>query len=173
MTSTQIYLFTREDTADIEKIGEPSITQQKGFKWTIRVLRQFTNLLSITIQAWETFKNGEIRCFYIPHSDELAESSWGTYLAAIDKDVTHLRRLRSSLQHQTKLFENMTNSLLAHAQHAEAVTTREQSNFIQALTIIAIVSLFPLFFIFKSNSESELFQIKVEVECQIGVVYNV
>lgn len=166
-------MFTREDTADIAKTGELSITQQKGFKWTIRVLRQFTDLLSITIAAWETFKDGEIRYFYVPHSDELAEISWGTYLAAIDKDVTQLRGLRSSLQHQTTLFENMTNSLVTHAQHAEAVITRKQSKFIQALTIITIVSFFPLFFVFKSNSESELFQIEVEVECEIGIVYNV
>jgi hypothetical protein len=88
-----------------------NITQQKGFKWTIRVLRQFTNLLSKTITAWETFKDGEIRYFYVPHSDALADVSWGIYLAAIDKDVTELQDLRSSLQHQTELFENMTNSV--------------------------------------------------------------
>jgi hypothetical protein len=136
---TQIYSFTREDT-DIRKTGELNITQQKGFKWTVRVLRQFTNLLSKTITAWETFKDGEIRYFYVPHTNDLAESSWGTYLAAIDKDVTELRDFRSSLQHQTELFENMTNSLVTHAQHAETIITREQSKFIQALTVITIVS---------------------------------
>jgi len=75
------------------------------------VLRQFTNLLSKTIKAWETFKGGEIRYFYLPHSDALADTSWGIYLAAIDKDITELQDLRSSLQHQTELFENMTNSV--------------------------------------------------------------
>jgi hypothetical protein len=135
----KIYSFTREDT-NIPKTGELTITQQKGFKWTIRVLRQFTNLLSKITASWETFKDGEIRYFYIPHTDELAQSSWGTYLAAIDKNVTELRDLRSSLQHQTELFENMTNSLVTHAQHAETIITREQSKFIQALTVITIVS---------------------------------
>ena len=135
---TKIYSFTREDT-DIPKTGELNITQQKGFKWTVRVLRQFTKLLSKTITAWETFKDGEIRYFYIPHTNELTENSWGTYLAAIDKDVTELRDFRSSLQYQTELFENMTNSLVTHAQHAETIITREQSKFIQALTIITIV----------------------------------
>jgi hypothetical protein len=138
----QIYSFTQEDT-DIRKAGELNITQQKGFKWTIRVLRQFTNLLSKTIASWETFKDGEIRYFYIPQSDQLADSSWGVYLAAIDKDVPELKDLRNSLQHQTELFENMTNSLVTHAQHAEAVITREQSKFIQALTVITIVSSLP------------------------------
>jgi hypothetical protein len=75
------------------------------------VLRQFTNLLSKTIKAWETFKGGEIRYFYVPHSDVLADTSWAIYLAAIDKNITELEDLRSSLQHQTELFENMTNSV--------------------------------------------------------------
>lgn len=87
------------------------ITQEKGFKWTIRVLRQFNHLLSKTINAWDNFNNGEIRYFYRPHSDELAEEAWVTYLAAIEKDVTELRDLRDSLQYQTELFENMTNSV--------------------------------------------------------------
>jgi hypothetical protein len=75
------------------------------------VLRQFTNLLSKTITAWETFKGGEIRYFYVPYSDILADTSWAIYLTAIDKDITELQDLRSSLQHQTELFENMTNSV--------------------------------------------------------------
>ena len=76
-------------------------------------------------------------------------------MAAIDKDVTELRDLRSSLIHQTELFENMTNSvrnivlatapadtpeLVTHAAHAETIITRFQSEFIQALTVITIVS---------------------------------
>jgi hypothetical protein len=72
--------------------------------------------------------------------DELAESSWGTYLAAIDKTVIELRDVCSSLQHRTELFENMTNSLVTHTQHVETIITREQSKLIQALTVITIVS---------------------------------
>jgi hypothetical protein len=109
--------------------------QQKGFRWTVRVLHDFTELISRIIASWETFKDSEIRYFYIPHTDELAERSWGTYLAAIDKNVTELRDLRSLLQHQTQLFD----SLVTHAQHAETIITREQSKFIQALTVISIV----------------------------------
>jgi len=51
--------------------------------------------------------------------------------------------LRSSLQHQTELFENMTNSLSTHAALAENRITRFQSDFIQALTIITIFYLPP------------------------------
>ena len=103
-------------------------------------MRQFTVVISGILSSWETFKDGEIRYFYIPHTDELAERSWGTYLAAIDQNVTELRDLRSSLQHQTQLLEDMTNSLVTHAQHAETIITREQSKFIEALTVITIVS---------------------------------
>jgi hypothetical protein len=130
-----MYSFTQQDSK-IPKTGELSITQTKGFKWTVRCLLRFTVLISGTISSWETFKDGEIRYFYIPHTDELAERSWGTYLAAIDKNVTELRDLRSLLQHQTQLFD----SLVTHAQHAETIITREQSKFIQALTVITIVS---------------------------------
>lgn len=108
LTILQIYSFTRDDI-DVSKMGD--ITQQKGFKWTIRVLRQFSHLLSKTINTWDTFNNGEIRYFYKPHSDELADASWVTYMAAIDKNVTELRDLYSTLQYQTELFENMTNSV--------------------------------------------------------------
>ena len=106
----KIYQFTRGE-GELSDAAQLEITQQKGFKWTIRVLRQFTHLLSKTIDAWETFKDGEIRYFNQFDSDALAEASWGVYLAAIDKDVTELRDLRSSLIHQTELFENMTNSV--------------------------------------------------------------
>lgn len=88
------------------------ITQKPGFKLTIRVLRQFTHLLSKTIDSWESFKDGEILYFNLPDSEELAQKSWGRYLAAIDKDVTALRDLHSSLIHKTELFENMTNSVV-------------------------------------------------------------
>jgi hypothetical protein len=106
----KVYSFTREDT-HIRKTDELNMTQQKGFKWTVRVLRQFTNLLSKTIAAWETFKDGEIRYFYISQGDDSVGKSWGTYLASIDKDVTELKDLRSSLQYQTDLFENMTTNV--------------------------------------------------------------
>jgi hypothetical protein len=63
--------------------------------------------------AWETFKIGELQYFCVPLSDQLADKSWGTYIEAIDKDVTELRDLRESLKYQTELFENMTNSVSA------------------------------------------------------------
>jgi len=106
----KIYSFTRGEKV-IGGVTDMEITQQKGFKWTIRVLRQFTHLISKTINSWETFKDGEIRYFSLPESDASAQASWGGYLASIDKDVTELRDLRASLIHQTELFENMTNSV--------------------------------------------------------------
>ncbi|KAK0113336.1 hypothetical protein ONS96_014201 [Cadophora gregata f. sp. sojae] len=112
---------------------------EESFRWTIRVLRQFTHVLSKTIDSWDTFKDGEIRYLNLPDSENLADATWGNLLAAIDKDVIELRDLRSSLQHKTELFENMTNSIVTHAAHAETIITRLQSQFIQALTVITIV----------------------------------
>ncbi|KAL3426855.1 hypothetical protein PVAG01_00364 [Phlyctema vagabunda] len=143
------FSFTTEDTT-IDSVNELEITQQKGFKWTIRILRQFTDLLSQAIDAWETFKAGEVRYFNLPESEQLARSLWSSYLAAIDKDVTVLKGLKRSLQHQTELFENMTNSLATHAALGasraalqEARTTRHQSEFIRALTVVTICYLPP------------------------------
>lgn len=141
-TEPYVYAFTTEDTS-LENADELNMTTEKGFKFTVRVLRQFANLLLKTIVAWETFKDGEIGYFYAPQGGDLGEVSWRTYVAAIDKDVTELKDLRSSLQYQTDLFENMITNLVTHAQHAEAIATRKQSKFIQALTIITIVYLPP------------------------------
>jgi hypothetical protein len=80
----KIYSFTRGET-DTGAAADLEITQRKGFRWTIRVLRQFTHLLSKTIDAWETFKDGEIRYFNLPDSEALAQEAWGSHLAAIDK----------------------------------------------------------------------------------------
>lgn len=77
----------------------------------MRVLRQFANLLSKTITAWETFNQREIRYFYRSDRDELAEPYWGTYLVAIERDVTEMRTLHETVKQQTELFENMTNSV--------------------------------------------------------------
>ncbi|PVH84094.1 hypothetical protein DL98DRAFT_652134 [Cadophora sp. DSE1049] len=137
-----IYAFTRGELGQGESI-DLDITQRKGFRWTIRVLRQFTHVLSKTIDSWDTFKDGEIRYLNLPDSESLADASWGNLLAAIDKDVIELRDLRSSLQHKTELFENMTNSIVTHAAHAETIITRLQSQFIQALTVITIFYLPP------------------------------
>ncbi|KAG4415773.1 hypothetical protein IFR04_011073 [Cadophora malorum] len=137
-----IYAFTRGELGQGESI-DLDITQRKGFRWVIRVLRQFTHVLSKTIDSWDTFKDGEIRYLNLPDSESLADASWGNLLAAIDKDVIELRDLRSSLQHKTELFENMTNSIVTHAAHAETIITRLQSQFIQALTVITIFYLPP------------------------------
>jgi hypothetical protein len=75
------------------------------------VLRDFTDLLSKTITAWETFEDGEIRYFYNPHSEDFADDSWGDYVKAINKDVNELRGFRSSLQHKADIFHNITNSV--------------------------------------------------------------
>jgi hypothetical protein len=87
------------------------MTQDESYKWTIRVLRKYTSHLSKTISRWETFKDGEIRYFFEPNSNALAASSFGVYLAAVNKDVEELIVLKKSLQHQTEIFENMTNSV--------------------------------------------------------------
>jgi hypothetical protein len=148
----KIRSFTQED-ADIGK--SLNITQKRRLNWTVYVLHEFTTLLSNAIAAWETFENGEIRYFCNPHSDEFVDASWGIYVAAIIKDATELRALRSSLQRETELFLIMTKNvssritfidkdaktfkLINHAQHEETSITRVQSNFIQALTVITIV----------------------------------
>ncbi|RQM08852.1 hypothetical protein DH86_00002972, partial [Scytalidium sp. 3C] len=105
----QTYSFTRADR-EVDQSEALNITQQRGFKWTIRTLRQFTHVLSRIIDSWDTFKDGEIRYFCAPNTETVAQPIWGNYLATIDKDVTELRHLRSSLQFQTELFENMTNT---------------------------------------------------------------
>jgi hypothetical protein len=87
------------------------MTQDESYKWTIRVLRKYTSHLSKTISRWETFKDGEIRYFFKPNSNILAEPSFGIHLAAVNRDVEELIVLKKSLQHQTEMFENMTNSV--------------------------------------------------------------
>lgn len=90
------------------------MTQDESYKWTIRVLRKYTSHLSKTISRWETFKDGEILYFFKPNSNILAEPSFGIHLAAVNRDVEELKVLKKSLQHQTEMFENMTNSVSEH-----------------------------------------------------------
>ena len=75
------------------------------------MLRKFKDHLSKTITRWETFKTGEIRYFFEPDTDVLADPSFGGHLAAVDKAVEELKELRERLQHQTNMFEKMTNSV--------------------------------------------------------------
>ncbi len=86
------------------------LTQEESYKWTIRVLRKYTHRLSKAIDVWENFKGGEIRYLYKPASLDLAKPSFSVHLAAISKEVRELIEHRKSLQHQTEMFENMTNS---------------------------------------------------------------
>ncbi|KAE9366670.1 hypothetical protein N431DRAFT_495096 [Stipitochalara longipes BDJ] len=123
------------------KSGHLKITTEAAFRWTIITLRKFANLLAKVIISWERFEEGEIQYFYNPQSGELADSSWGTYISAIGKDVNHLRDLMGSLKDQTKLFEDMTTNLVMHAQYAETCIASEQSKSIQALTNIRILFL--------------------------------
>jgi hypothetical protein len=87
------------------------MTQGESYKWTIRVLRKYTSHLSKTISRWETFKDGEIRYFFKPSSNVLADSTFDVHLTAVNRDVEELIVLKKSLEHQTEMFENMTNSV--------------------------------------------------------------
>jgi hypothetical protein len=104
----KIRSFTREGT-DISK--RLNIAQKTHFNWTTQVLHDFDELLSMTITAWETFEDGEIRYFCNPYSEDFADDSWGTYLTPIRKNVNELRNLRSSLQHKADTFHIITHSV--------------------------------------------------------------
>ncbi len=98
------------DDADNQQTRQ-DITQQPGYKWTIKTLREFTNLLSRTITAWERFFNQETWCFCASDSQQLDLPSWSGYFTAMEKDIRELQDLRSSLQHQTDMLENLINSV--------------------------------------------------------------
>jgi len=105
----QIHSFPRNRAEG--KTDGLKITTKEAFMWTIITLRKFANLLDKIIISWERFETGEIQYFYDPQTGELADTSWGTYISAIYKDVNHLRDLLGSLKDQTKLFEDMTTNV--------------------------------------------------------------
>ncbi len=84
---------------------------QVEFNWLRRTSRQFTHLVSKTIDAWETFKDGEIHYFVLPDSEANTRASWWALVADIDKDVTELKKLRGSLLYRTEFFGAMTTSV--------------------------------------------------------------
>lgn len=143
------------ESSDTSSCREHDITQEESYRWTIRVLRKYTCLLSKTISAWEAFEDGEIGYFLDKESKTYAHPPFGEHVAAVRREVNELIDLKRRLQHQTEVFEHLTNSVSAcrilqdavnktqmatHAGLAENRTLRHQSNFIQALTVITIVS---------------------------------
>jgi len=99
------------ENPDTTSSRKHDMTQDESYKWTIRVLRKYSSHLSKTISRWETFKDGEIRYFFKSNSNALANSAFGVHLAAVNRDVEELIVLKNSLEHQTEMFENMTNSV--------------------------------------------------------------
>lgn len=87
-------------------------TKDEGYEWTIRNLRKYTHHLSNTIETWEYFNRGQIRYFYDTGLGGPALlAPFRPYVAAISREVEELISLRRKLQHQTKMFENIPNSV--------------------------------------------------------------
>jgi len=91
------------------------ITTEAAFRWILITLRNFADLLAEIITSWERFERGEIQYFYNTQSGELAETSWATYISAIEKNVNRLRDLKGWLEGQTKLFEDMTTNACSNS----------------------------------------------------------
>jgi hypothetical protein len=86
-------------------------TKDESYEWTIRNLRKYTHHLSNTIETWESFNRGQIRYFYKDFGKPTLLAPFRPYIAAINREVDELISLRTKLQHQTKMFENIPNSV--------------------------------------------------------------
>lgn len=79
---------------------------------TVQLLRLLSNSLVKTLDSWERFEAGGIRCFHLGHHNS-SRTAWNNYLAEIDKDVTELRFLSRSLQQKIDMFDHLRDGASA------------------------------------------------------------
>lgn len=89
---------------------DESFTRTKDNTQTVQLLRLLNNSLVKTIDSWERFGAGEIRCFHLGHH-ESSRTRWNGYLAAIEKDVTELQFLSKSLQQRIDMFDHLRDGV--------------------------------------------------------------
>ena len=74
------------------------------------MLRLLHNSLVKVLESWESFKNGETQ-YFEANEQETHRRVWGSYFAAIEKNMTELRFLRRLLQKRIEMFDNMRNGV--------------------------------------------------------------
>jgi hypothetical protein len=104
--------FTERQDGNDKQVNGMSFIHQAEFNWSRRILRQFTHLITKSIDAWEVFKGGEIHYFDLsPDTNVATQATWGALLAEIDSNFRELETLRKELLHRTELFETMTTNV--------------------------------------------------------------
>jgi len=108
---------------------------------TIGFLQQVADLLSKTIDAWDTFRNGDIGYF---SGLELASGRSGSsfrVLLTVDKNMLELRDLRQEVENQKRLLENLEREITQHlAQDNNKIAALQQQSG-EHTKLLAIITL--------------------------------
>ena len=79
---------------------------QTFFDETIRLMQQILHLLTLTLDAWETFSDGDIGYF-----SNLEATNDKSFLLAIDKHMSELGDLRKSVSNQRDLLQSLSRKV--------------------------------------------------------------
>ena len=91
-------------------VDDIRLSRTRTYTTAIELLRLLHNSLVKVIESWESFENGEIQYFEV-NEQETHRRGWGSYFAAIEKNMTELRFLRRLLQQRIEMFDNMRNGV--------------------------------------------------------------
>ena len=91
-------------------VDDEDISHTRHYSWAVKVLRLLNNVLTRTVESWECFKCGDIRCFDVD-SDARHQSTWPLYMSDIRRDLDELQALRTSLRQKIEMFDNMKSGV--------------------------------------------------------------
>jgi hypothetical protein len=87
-------------------VDDITLSRPEIYDWIVLILRQFKQLIAKTVEAWESFEEGEVRFFDAPIPG-LSEIRKASLLGVIRKQVSDLKGLHKTLSEKTEMFDNM------------------------------------------------------------------
>ncbi|KAK3692167.1 hypothetical protein B0T22DRAFT_435486 [Podospora appendiculata] len=110
---------------------------------TIRFLQQIITLLSKTVDAWDTFKEGDMGYFsgLEPLGSTERSGSSSRLLLTIDKHISEVRDLRKEVEAQRQLLESLEREVTQHLQQDSNKIAALQHQSGEHMKVFAIIAL--------------------------------
>ncbi|EKG16112.1 hypothetical protein MPH_06678 [Macrophomina phaseolina MS6] len=91
-------------------MDDPHFTHTKMLTSIVSAVRSFRDAISLTLEAWHTFEQGQIQHLHTTGSEAL-RARWERYLATVQGNMSELGSLRSLLAHKLDLFNGLRDGV--------------------------------------------------------------
>lgn len=93
----------------LDSFDDESLTRTKSYTRAVFILRQFHDMLNLTLDTFEDFIDGELG--YFETNIETLDKFWSRYLESISDDLASLRYWQRMLSQKIQTFDRMKDGV--------------------------------------------------------------